>query len=103
MRKARVENNCQSCSTNFIETLATLSLHSAGRWAKIVIITKCCNSINKLPNFQDIRRIGLLPKIPVIMGQMLGSYHAKEVGLYMDDKPSFDPRSGFNYERKQRG
>ncbi|KAJ8732657.1 hypothetical protein PYW07_015256 [Mythimna separata] len=36
------------------------------------------------------------------MGQMLGSYDARKVGLYMDDQPTFDPQAGFNYQRKSR-
>lgn len=37
------------------------------------------------------------------MGQMMGSYPAKNVDLYMDDKATFDPQAGFSYQRKQRG
>lgn len=37
------------------------------------------------------------------MGQMMGSYDARKVDLYMDDKPTFDPQAGFNYQRKPRG
>ncbi|KAF9824838.1 hypothetical protein SFRURICE_018037 [Spodoptera frugiperda] len=36
------------------------------------------------------------------MGQMMGSYDARKVDLYMDDKPTFDPQAGFNYQRKPR-
>ncbi|CAK1553582.1 unnamed protein product [Leptosia nina] len=36
------------------------------------------------------------------MGQMMGSYSAREVDLYMDDKPTFDHQAGFQFERKQR-
>ncbi|XP_075971108.1 NADH dehydrogenase [ubiquinone] 1 beta subcomplex subunit 7-like [Anticarsia gemmatalis] len=36
------------------------------------------------------------------MGQMLGSYPAKKVDLYMDDTPTFDPQTGFDYQRKPR-
>ncbi|XP_026751282.1 NADH dehydrogenase [ubiquinone] 1 beta subcomplex subunit 7 [Galleria mellonella] len=36
------------------------------------------------------------------MGQMMGSFNARNVDLYMDDKPTFDHQAGFNYERKQR-
>lgn len=37
------------------------------------------------------------------MGQMMGSYEARKVGLYMDDQPTFDPQAGFDYQRKPRG
>lgn len=37
------------------------------------------------------------------MGQIMGSYGARNVGLYMDDTPTFDPQAGFDYERKPRG
>lgn len=36
------------------------------------------------------------------MGQIMGSFGAREVDLYMNDKPTFDPQTGFPYERKQR-
>ncbi|XP_047986777.1 NADH dehydrogenase [ubiquinone] 1 beta subcomplex subunit 7 [Leguminivora glycinivorella] len=36
------------------------------------------------------------------MGQIMGSLNARDVGLVMDDKPTFDPQSGFTNERKQR-
>ncbi|KAJ0179965.1 hypothetical protein K1T71_004556 [Dendrolimus kikuchii] len=36
------------------------------------------------------------------MGQIMGSYDAKKIDLYMDDKPSFDPQAGFSYERQKR-
>lgn len=37
------------------------------------------------------------------MGQIMGSYSARNVDLYMDDKPTFDHQVGFPYERKERG
>lgn len=37
------------------------------------------------------------------MGQIMGSLNARDVGLIMDDKPTFDPQAGFDFERKQRG
>ncbi|CAH2239433.1 NADH dehydrogenase [ubiquinone] 1 beta subcomplex subunit 7 [Pararge aegeria] len=36
------------------------------------------------------------------MGQIMGSYGARNVDLNMDDKPTFEHQQGFNYERKQR-
>lgn len=33
----------------------------------------------------------------------MGSLNARDVGLIMDDKPTFDPQAGFDFERKQRG
>ncbi|KAL0840463.1 hypothetical protein ABMA28_015711 [Loxostege sticticalis] len=36
------------------------------------------------------------------MGQVMGSYGARNVDLYMDDKPTFEAQTGFSYERKQR-
>ncbi|XP_022126237.2 NADH dehydrogenase [ubiquinone] 1 beta subcomplex subunit 7 [Pieris rapae] len=36
------------------------------------------------------------------MGQMMGSYNARNVDLYMDDKPTFNPQDGFAVERKKR-
>ncbi|XP_073951205.1 NADH dehydrogenase (ubiquinone) B18 subunit [Choristoneura fumiferana] len=36
------------------------------------------------------------------MGQIMGSLNARDVGLIMDDKPTFDPQAGFEFERKQR-
>ncbi|CAH0627218.1 unnamed protein product [Chrysodeixis includens] len=36
------------------------------------------------------------------MGQIMGSYGARNVGLYMDDAPTFDPQAGFDYERQPR-
>ncbi|CAG5039914.1 unnamed protein product [Parnassius apollo] len=36
------------------------------------------------------------------MGQILGSYNARNVDLYMDDKPTFNHQDGFSFERKQR-
>lgn len=37
------------------------------------------------------------------MGQIMGSLNARDVGLQMDDKPTFSTSAGFNFERKQRG
>lgn len=37
------------------------------------------------------------------MGQILGSFNARNVDLYMDDKPTFDSQQGFSFERKERG
>lgn len=37
------------------------------------------------------------------MGQIMGSYGARNVDLYMDDDPTFDPQAGFDYKRKPRG
>ncbi|CAG9560361.1 unnamed protein product [Danaus chrysippus] len=36
------------------------------------------------------------------MGNLLGSFNARNVNLNMDDKPTFDPQEGFSYERKPR-
>ncbi|XP_034824941.1 NADH dehydrogenase [ubiquinone] 1 beta subcomplex subunit 7 [Maniola hyperantus] len=36
------------------------------------------------------------------MGQILGSFNARNVDLYMDDKPTFEPQEGFDFDRKQR-
>ena len=36
------------------------------------------------------------------MGQIMGSYSARNVDLYMDDKPTFDHQVGFSYDRKER-
>ncbi|XP_046960772.1 NADH dehydrogenase [ubiquinone] 1 beta subcomplex subunit 7 [Vanessa cardui] len=36
------------------------------------------------------------------MGQMMGSYNARNVDLYMDDKPTFNHQDGFSFNRKQR-
>lgn len=33
----------------------------------------------------------------------MGSYNARNVDLYMDDKPTFNHQDGFTVERKQRG
>lgn len=37
------------------------------------------------------------------MGQIMGSYTARNVDLYMDDKPTFEHQQGFDFERKPRG
>ncbi|XP_060809866.1 NADH dehydrogenase [ubiquinone] 1 beta subcomplex subunit 7-like [Amyelois transitella] len=36
------------------------------------------------------------------MGTILGSFLTKEIGLDMNDKPSFPPAKGFNIKRGQR-
>ncbi|CAG9785147.1 unnamed protein product [Diatraea saccharalis] len=36
------------------------------------------------------------------MGQMMGSYGARNVDLYMDDEPTFNPQTGFSFNRKER-
>lgn len=33
----------------------------------------------------------------------MGSYTARNVDLYMDDKPTFEHQQGFDFERKPRG
>ncbi|KAG6448541.1 NADH dehydrogenase [ubiquinone] 1 beta subcomplex subunit 7 [Manduca sexta] len=36
------------------------------------------------------------------MGQIMGSYGARNVDLYMNDKTTYEPQAGFSYERKER-
>ncbi|KOB58101.1 NADH dehydrogenase, partial [Operophtera brumata] len=36
------------------------------------------------------------------MGQFMGSFNARNVDLYMDDKPTFDHQTGFEFQRKER-
>ncbi|KAL4710556.1 hypothetical protein ACJJTC_008958 [Scirpophaga incertulas] len=36
------------------------------------------------------------------MGQLMGSYEARNVNLDMNDNPTFDPHVGFNSQRKPR-
>ncbi|VVC92842.1 unnamed protein product [Leptidea sinapis] len=36
------------------------------------------------------------------MGQIMGSYKARDVDLYMGDNPTFNHQAGFNIERQQR-
>ncbi|CAH0407697.1 unnamed protein product [Chilo suppressalis] len=36
------------------------------------------------------------------MGQSMGSFGARNVDLYMNDNPTFDPQTGFSFERKPR-
>ncbi|XP_045764212.1 NADH dehydrogenase [ubiquinone] 1 beta subcomplex subunit 7 [Maniola jurtina] len=36
------------------------------------------------------------------MGQILGSFNARNVDLYMNDKPTFEHQEGFEFDRKQR-
>lgn len=37
------------------------------------------------------------------MGNLMGSYPARSLDLYMDDKPTFNEQAGFSFERKPRG
>uniref|UniRef100_A0A2A4J5B4 NADH dehydrogenase [ubiquinone] 1 beta subcomplex subunit 7 n=1 Tax=Heliothis virescens TaxID=7102 RepID=A0A2A4J5B4_HELVI len=36
------------------------------------------------------------------MGQIMGSLNARNVGLDMNDQPTFDPQAGFDHPRKPR-
>lgn len=37
------------------------------------------------------------------MGSVFSAANGGSVGLYMDDKPTFDPQAGFDFNRKERG
>ncbi|KAJ2946913.1 hypothetical protein O0L34_g16254 [Tuta absoluta] len=36
------------------------------------------------------------------MGQIAGTLNTLDIDLKMDDKPTFEPQAGFDYQRKQR-